>query len=101
MKEVLVSVGELAQITGVNVSTLRPWLGNYRIGKFITKAKLGDRYKIAIRLNKVCAYRLCDIFRKYMRNDAIENLIKYFDELKESEKQNDKDDRTAISDIRP
>jgi len=86
MKEVFVSTEELAKITGVHSSTLRTYLGNYRFSKFITKTKLGDRIKIAIILNKQCAYRLCDFFREHKKEYAIENLEKYFEDIKNGNK---------------
>ncbi len=86
MKEILVSVVELSDITGVHVSMLRPWLGNFRLSKFITKAKLGDRYKLAVRLNKHCAYRLCEVFMTHQRDDAVKKLEKFFEEQEDGNK---------------
>lgn len=86
MKEVLVSVGELANIIGIDTSVLRPWLGNFRLSKFVTKAKLGDRYKLAVRLNKCCAYRLCEVLMSHQRDEAIKRLEEYFEETKDDRK---------------
>ena len=80
MKEVFVSTEELAKICGIIPSTLRVYLGNYRFSKFVTKTKLGDRFKVAVKLNKRCAYALCDVFRMHGKEDAIENLERYFEE---------------------
>lgn len=86
MKEVFVSTEELAKICGVIPSTLRTYLGNYRFSKFITMTKLGDRFKLAVKLNKRCAYALCDFFRLHGREDAIANLEKYFEDRENGSK---------------
>lgn len=86
MKEVLVSTEELAKIVGISPPVLRTYLGNYRFSRFIFKTKLGDRYKIAIRLNKQCAYKLCDFFRLHEREEAIQNLEQYFEERENGNK---------------
>lgn len=86
MKEVFVSTEELAKICGVTPSTLRVYLGNYRFSKFITNRKLGDRIKVAIKLNKQFAYRLCEFFMKYKREDAVSNLERYFEEMENGSK---------------
>ena len=86
MREVLVSTEELAKITGVNPSTIRTWLCNYRFTKFITKTKIGDRYKLGMKLNKQSAYRLCDFFRERNVEYAVNNLEKYFEELENGNK---------------
>lgn len=80
MRDLFVSTEELSKITGINPSSLRTYLGNYRFTKFVDKVKLGDRYKIAIKLNKQCAYRLCEFFMYYKREDAVKRLEKYFEE---------------------
>ena len=80
MREKFVSTEELSEITGVPSSTIRVYVGNYRISPFVTKAKLGDRYKVAIKLNKKCAYRLCEIFEIHGKNEAITKLEEYFEE---------------------
>jgi len=86
MKETLVSTEELAEIVGMIPSTLRVYLGNYRLTQFVTKAKIGDRYKLAIKLNKRCAYKLCDVFRMHSLEYAVNNLEKYFEEMENGSK---------------
>ena len=80
MKEVFVSTEELAKICGIIPSTLRVYLGNYRFSKFVTKTKLGDRYKVAVKLNKKCGYALCEFFMMHGREDVVANLEKYFED---------------------
>ena len=86
MKEVFVSTEELAKICGIAPSNLRTYLGNPRFSKFVSKRKLEDRFKIAIKLDKQCAYRLCDFFRERNREDVVTNLEKYFEERKNGNK---------------
>lgn len=86
MKEVFVSTEELAKICGIVPSNLRTYLGNPRFSKFVFKRKLGDRFKTAIKLDRQCAYRLCDFFRERNRDDVVANLEKYFEERKNGSK---------------
>ena len=80
MREELVSVDELSRITGLHASTLRPWLDTAQLCKYVSFAKLNGRYKVAVKLNKRFAYRICEFFMKYGKEDAIARVEKYFED---------------------
>lgn len=84
MKERLVSIKELAEITSIEETSLRLYLDHFTLSKYVTRTQIkrqNNRYKLAVKLNKRFAYKFCDFLRMKRKFQAIENLTDYFEEI--------------------
>lgn len=77
MEKRIVSIKELASITGLAPQTLYKYMGSYKFADYRIKQKINNWTVEGYVLSKKFAYALCDFLRATRKQNAVEKWIEY------------------------